>query len=300
VSKQFTLNDLTETIDQNPIYSEMKAYRERLRLVLTDVMEPLLFVSGPPGVGKSHHFFEVCQELDKSYQQIAPGGDPHSFVFAIWAYGRTHALLCDDHDRLLTAAKSRELVKTGWGPTRTIHWQTKSAMSTGMPPPEFKVTSRLIWLSNHDISKEIDLLGPIFDRGAQPLVIKGDDIDLFRYVVHAVVSDNFFKCSDGISKQAKQEALNWFVTNRHQLTTISLRTMQQAARYIQRAPSEDSKQTALASLLSAKCRSDFPGFGKLTMVKPGVWCELPDVGGSSPPPPPSNNSAKIPAQEKAP
>jgi hypothetical protein len=300
----FTIHDLTETIDKNPIYAGMKSYRERIRLVLTNVMEPLLFVTGPPGIGKSHHFEEVSRKLGATYQQIAPGGDPHSFVNSIWEYRDFHALLCDDHDRLLTAAKSRELVKSGWGPTRTIHWQTKAAMTgKSAHPPEFKVTSRLIWISNHDISLEKDEdLRAIFDRGAQPLVIKGSDIDLFRYVVHAVVSDNFFKRSDGISVRAKEEALNWFVTNRNQLTGISLRTIQQAARYIQRASNEESKRVALSSLLSVKNPHDpgltlvdgkivnanrIPGFGKLTMVEPGVWREdapwkpepQPDVSG---------------------
>jgi hypothetical protein len=46
MAKKFAINDLTETIDANPIYVGMKSYRERIKLVLTDVMEPLLFVSG--------------------------------------------------------------------------------------------------------------------------------------------------------------------------------------------------------------------------------------------------------------
>jgi hypothetical protein len=147
-------------------------------------------------------------------------------------------------------------------------------MLKGVPPPEFKVRSRLIWISNHDISLEKDEdLRAIFDRGAHPLVIKGDDSELFHYVVHAVVSDNFFRRSDSISTRSKEEALNWFVTNRNHLTGISLRTMQQAARYIQLAPSEEGKRVALASLLSVKDQRAIPGFGKLKMVKPGVWKE---------------------------
>jgi hypothetical protein len=279
--KYLTIKELIDTIDRNPIYTGMQTYQTRIRLCLTDVMEPLLFCGGLPGVGKSHHFFAISKELGKSYHHLAPGADPHSFVNAIYHYGeveRREASLLDDHDKLLSAPKAREIVKAGWGPERAIHWQTKSAMNKGDPPPFFRVHSKLLWLSNQNASDLDDLdLQAIFDRGANPMFIEGPDAALFRYVIYMVIHNNFFRRRDGFAKRAQAEALNWFNANRHHLKRISLRTIQSATRYIHRCGvDEDSKRKALSSLLGTKRqRKEFPGFRHpLKMVEPGIWQEI--------------------------
>jgi hypothetical protein len=57
-------------------------------------------------------------------------------------------------------------VKQGWGPNRTIIQDTKTARLRGVPPPEFPIRARLLWLSNQDINQYSDVdLDAIKDRG---------------------------------------------------------------------------------------------------------------------------------------
>jgi hypothetical protein len=51
-------------------------YRTLLPLLIHDKIEPLMFIGGIPGIGKSFELELACAKAGVELAQIAPGGDP--------------------------------------------------------------------------------------------------------------------------------------------------------------------------------------------------------------------------------
>jgi hypothetical protein len=277
---KLTFEQLCKNPDRNPIIRDMRTYRTLLPLLIHDKIEPLMFIGGIPGIGKSFELELACGKAGVELAQIAPGGDPYSFVNSLWLKRFAHVILLDDHDKLLTSPKAREIVKQGWGPNRTIIQDTKKSRQRGAPPPEFPIRARLVWLSNQDANQYSDVdLDAIKDRGAHPLFVTGTNEERLQYVIHtATCRRGFFRADDNLGVKVKEEAINWLIDYRNRLEQISLRTLQSALLYIHaNGTNREAKRVALNRLLKSEdTKPAIEGFNHLKMVSPGKWQEQTD------------------------
>ena len=261
-----TLAELLATIDANPFHHEMQQYRNALRLILADKIEPLMFCGGTPGIGKTYELMAACDaaglEQGTDWAFVAPGTSPHSLVQEIYDHRACKLIVFDDHDKLLRAEVAQEVIKAGWGPQRRVHWGTKESKGVkATHPPSFAVNSLLIWLSNHDAARIAEgnvNLEAIFDRG-EFRNIRGTNVDLFRYTMHKALYGKTL--TKGYPFAVKLEAIQWFNNNRNRLKKLSLRGMQSALMRInETADSETDKHDALELLLWPEPVRDIPGF----------------------------------------
>ena len=259
---KISIDELRDSIQDNPIHSGMRKYTSALRLMLDDVVEPLMFCGGVPGIGKTYELIKACEAAGlrpgNDWDFAAPGTDPHSLVQEVWDKAHFKLICFDDHDKLLRAPVAQEIIKSGWGPQRRIRWGTKASKGEkATHPPAFDVNSRLVWLSNCDPTETTDVnLAAIFDRGISRN-IRGTDMDVFRYAVSKAVHGDFAR---DYPLAVKHEAIQWFNRERNRIESPSLRTLQKALIYIHRARSETEKQEALDLLLAPRDKRSIPGF----------------------------------------
>jgi hypothetical protein len=271
-----TFEQLRKDPNQNPIIRGMQTYRTLLSQLIEDKIEPLMFVGGDPGIGKSYELKAACKKAGVTFAPIAPGGDLYSFVYSLWLNRDAHVILLDDHDKLLTSPKAREIVKHGWGPERLIIQDTKRARQTEEPPPYFPMRSRLVWLSNQDANQYNDAdLDAIKDRGAHPLFVTGTREERLQYVIHTATCRGFFRPDDKYGIKVKEEAINWLIDNRNHLALISLRTLESTLLCIySNGTNREAKRVALGRLLKSQTTEPaFQSFNHLKMVRPGKWQE---------------------------
>ena len=220
--KSITLTSLRDTIKQNPIYKGIEVHKSLTKAALDRVV-PGHICAGIPGVGKTHWINTIG--INKRIIKITPKPQPEDFVDQIRQYRNYDGIVLDDHDRVITAPKSREIVKQWMGDDHTIRW--------GGEP--FPIKAAFIWLSNdpRSVFNKDSGMAAIFDRCANGgLFIEGTDRELFEYVIYIATQDNFFQHRDGFSKITKSRTINWFIENRNHVRLLSLRNIYQVAAYI--------------------------------------------------------------------
>jgi hypothetical protein len=281
-SRPYSFATLCNSISKNPVYKNLKVYRTIVEEVLAGNVEPLQFIGGSPGIGKSYILREECAKIGIAPTFINPT-NPSSFNKELFQFRNKPVIVMDDCDSLATAPKVASIVKMGWGIDRIIHWATvegnknwrkkKTKFDPLIPPREYKITTKLIWLSNLNFTTQLKNISPdmrmsfeaICSRGGDPLWISGTDTELFRYTVWlGTIGDMFRRSHNDVGRKASQEAVNWFVTNRNHLRELSPRTLSRVARVIHDVAPKN-KNIILSKFLNGQTR-DIPGFNELVLT----------------------------------
>jgi hypothetical protein len=301
------LTTLHSEISKNAIYQQIESYRSLVQSTVRGITEPLLFVGGCPGIGKSFLVREECAKAGIRPVFISPT-TPSSFNQELYRNRNTNVVVLDDADVLATQATVANLIKGAYGSERTAIWQTVEAdknerargtnkYNPSIPAGLYKVRTKLIWLTNLDFTQSLDQVRPdmqvsfeaICSRGGDPMYISGEPIDLFRYTIWLATKGRLFDfkknelgetVGNRISKTAAVEAINWFNANRNRVRELSPRTLSAIASYahnFERSKTEANEKERF-KIYERKAESvenvrNIVGYGRLEMVGPGKWKE---------------------------
>ncbi len=301
--KPLKYETLADRIRDNKLYRELRLYRDIVSLTVESKREPLLFVGGRAGVGKSFISQEECEKRKLKYAYLSPTS-PFLFNRELYQYRNHDVIIMDDCDQIVSAPTVANLVKQAWGPDRTVHWGTVGAIKnekeknkkdstkydSTVPPRSYKVKAALIWLSNYNFTKEdaegqpdLNAITPelrasfeaVQSRGGRARWIDANDTDLFRYSIYLATVENMFeKTKNYLSKIEAEEAVNFFNKNRNRLRFVNPRTLGNIAASMHAIdPKDRRRRSALQDHLLNKPIRDIPGFGKLEFVGRSKWKE---------------------------
>jgi hypothetical protein len=236
-------------------------------------------ICSEPGLGKTWIVGQELKNLGIKVEPLAPD-NVAAFTKALYDHRDSQVLLLDDFDALARSERVAGIAKMAWGPTRTVVRHTVEARQNAareeagdekfdpsIPPGDFKIQCRLIWLSNLNYedpatvikSKMVPHFQALCSRGLDPVWIDtSDEEDLFRYVTWLGTEGNMLNNMQ-MKKEIAEKAIAWFIVNRNRLTEISPRRLVQAAEYFQQRLG-NAEPYMLGRLLSAKAeRNLFPG-----------------------------------------
>jgi hypothetical protein len=236
-------------------------------------------ICSEPGLGKTWIVGQELKNLGIKVEPLAPD-NVAAFTKALYDHRDSQVLLLDDFDALARSERVAGIAKMAWGPTRTVVRHTVEARQNAareeagdekfdpsIPPGDFKIRCRLIWLSNLNYedpatvikSKMVPHFQALCSRGLDPVWIDtSDEEDLFRYVTWLGTEGNMLNNMQ-MKKEIAEKAIAWFIVNRNRLTEISPRRLVQAAEYFQQRL-RNAEPYMLGRLLSAKAeRNLFPG-----------------------------------------
>jgi hypothetical protein len=295
----------------------LKEQFERVEFLVRAVAEdklPGMILCGPPGWAKT---FTVRRALRTAGIEpvITTVNNEHAFVHTLMMNSRAPVIVADDTDQLASRPTCLNIAKGAFGPDHTVVWESRMAQKLGLQ--RFKISSRLIWISNRDYTNAAscreDLQahwGALASRGIRPVWLDTtDQEDAFRYVVRlACTSSAMWHLKQPLGKAKSEAAMRWFCESRNHFLEMSPRCMMHviSAFHVAR---DDIKQrdSLLAELVGLE-----PPRKLAEIVVPTLdghrWINVP---GGAPDdddePPPTNkkattradkNSAEIPAQEK--
>jgi hypothetical protein len=270
-------------VKKNRLYQQLKKYETSIKLIATNqVEEPLLIVSGIPGIGKSYLLRTICRDLHKSLSIIAPPNAP-AMVQALWDNRHVDVLGFDDYQSILTAPFVIQVLKDAFGPDREVRWHAKSSGQKGNAPRHFKVSCKALWISNYDLSDSLIAVKPaaresvkgLLSRSGQTLDIGATPVEVYQYSIWLATHGDMWKAAgESIGREAMENALDWFTHHRDHLKELSPRTLFQAGRNFYKGKGNTKEILEyLDKQLSDHPLRDIPGFGKLKLIKHDQWKE---------------------------
>jgi len=263
---------------KNAVREQIEAVRHLIRAVARgDKMMQL--ICSNPGIGKTWIVEQELRRLGIKVALVAPD-NVAAFTKALYDHRDDQVLVLDDFDALARSERVASIAKMAWGPTRTVVRHTVEARKNtareeagsdkfdpSIPPGDFKIRCRLIWLSNLNYEDPATVINarmvPHFralcSRSLDPVWIDtSDEEELFNYCVWLGTEGNMLN-NKQMKKEIAEKAVAWFIEHRNYLTEISPRRLVQAAEYFQQRLG-DAEPYMLGRLLSAKAeRNLFPG-----------------------------------------
>jgi hypothetical protein len=244
-------------------------------------------IGSNPGLGKTFIVEQELRRLGIKVELVAPD-NVAAFTKALYDRRDDQVVVLDDFDALARSERVASIAKMAWGPTRTVVRHTVEARKnttreeTGddkfdptIPPGNFTIRCRLIWLSNINFRDPANVkkhMAPHFralcSRSLNPLWIDtGDEEDLIRYVVWLGTEGNMF-CN--LKKDIAERAIEWFIQHRNNLTEISPRSLVQVADILRRRLG-DAEPYLLKQMLSREDQRRLPEMPIPRCVGAGKW-----------------------------
>ena len=222
-----------------------------------------------PGFGKSFLANREMRKANCAFHLSNPQ-DANALVSVLWqiesgalrnSKGELIAvLLLDDADACARRETPANVVKGAFGEARRVIWESQAAFRNAawldkanprynpdrhsplIPPMEFNVSVRLLWLSNADFTDEAVLGGTpehfraLVSRGLDPFRIRddaeNDGYAVFLYTHHAATEGGFLKAAradGGYPYEIARQAVDFYVHNVHRLIDIVPRRLKQIA-----------------------------------------------------------------------
>lgn len=218
ISERF---EVTETLVESAIAGDVRA----------------VFVSGGPGLGKSHTVNKVLKDWDKE-------GDRHVFVKGmvkatgiyklLYQYRDNNTVLVfDDSDSIFHDEVSLNILKAvcDTSETRKVSWLTEARMvdeSTGETiPRNFEYNGSIIFLTNIDMTAMIKGKHKMTPH-LEALISRAYYVDLsiknkrdYLVRIRQVINTGML---DGLGNDAKEDVINFIEDNYMKLSEISIRT----------------------------------------------------------------------------
>jgi hypothetical protein len=303
--QQASYKQLVKTIKSNDVYRAMDSYRTVVQLTLKGVTRPIQFVGGRAGVGKSYVVREECQKLGIVPALINPTSS-WLFYRSLYRHRNAQLILMDDTpNTIIRAGGNLAILKMAYDPggSRIVNWgnveslknemKAKGKRRSDVPPSHFKVTGKLIWVSNNDLNDPAEkyvehemeeTLNAIYSRGANPIFVDGSDEDIFRYTIWLATAGSMFPNSKRyISKLATEQAVNWYNINRNRVkrSKFSPRGLDEVGELMHNCNlqkiDDKRRHVVLNLLLEDKDIRKLPGFGELKMESKGKWTDAKEV-----------------------
>ena len=230
----------------------MDRLRERFQ-ILTDMTKAVkqgtvraMIVSGPPGVGKSFGVEEVLQKDDlfntlaekKPRYEIVKGASSAIGLYAkLYEFSKAkNVLVFDDCDDILMDELSLNLLKGALDSSkrRWIAWNTDSRIlrSEGIPD-RFEFCGSAIFITNikFDLvrSKKIRAHLEALESRCHYIDLEMSTTRERMLRIKQVVADGMLDDRDGLSTIAKDEVVEFVVSNQDNLRELSLRTILKVA-----------------------------------------------------------------------
>jgi hypothetical protein len=223
-----------------------------------------MIVSGPPGVGKSHGVEEVLgrhQLMEtlggpKKYEVVKGAMSPIGLYCKLYKYAdRDNVIVFDDCDSIFSDELSLNILKAALDSKkhRTIHWNTDSfKLRNEGVPDSFPFEGSAIFITNLKFdrvkSKKLkDHLEALESRCHYiDLTIDTDRERMLR--IRQVISDGMLD-DYGLSKEVKEDIVDFCDVNRNRLRELSLRTVLKTADLARAFP------------------NDWPAFAENTVMK---------------------------------
>lgn len=314
----------TETIETvNKVAEQMNIVRKLVRIVMEaakkdkdDGSHLMQLISSGPGMGKTYIVMDELKKCGMKVSRLVPTG-VDAFVKELWDHHKDPVIVVDDCDKLLRSEAVINIAKKAWDKERLVIWPTVQAKNNEkhrvrrrnetdedfehrrlnrydptIPPPIFKIKSRLIWLTNINCTEEqtlADNMAIHFDalvsRGLGPFHIDTEDKEeLFRYILDLATRGNMLNNMPGMNIEKTEKVLAWYVKNRNFLKELSPRSMIKTAESF-RSNAEELLQHSVLIKDPSKKRdlSEYlpPVFtkgvyekdekGKKKCVRPGYW-----------------------------
>ena len=222
-----------------------------------------------PGFGKSFLANREMRKANCAFHLSNPQ-DANAVVNILWqiesgtlrnSKGELIAvLLLDDADACARRETPANVVKGAFGEARKVIWESQAAFRNAawldkanprynpdrhsplIPPLEFNVSVRLLWLSNADFTDEAVLGGTpehfraLVSRGLDPFRIRddaeNDGYAVFLYTHHAATEGGFLKAAradGGYPYEIARQAVDFYVNHVHRLIDIVPRRLKQIA-----------------------------------------------------------------------
>jgi hypothetical protein len=289
-----TFAELVAQREQNPLWRHFQVYRHNLwSLVCADQerrRRHILIATGRGGIGKSLVFQQVCEQNQIRYSMLSTDINPFRFVRQLYEVRDSPIICLDDAGNMDTSGQIAELVKMGFGPTRTVRHDIQGTPKNPPPPPVFKVKAALVWLTNKDFGDPYNIRRnqrrPFAALLTRATVLDMDegvtDTDVFRYsILLATTADMFENAKNFISAEAKINAVNWCIENRNALRDPTPRGLdylgwlfEQERSWRQRGTTNhpDMDHLLRAQLLPTPRTEKIPGFKPLKLTD-GRWEE---------------------------
>ena len=243
----------------NRIAAVMEQARSHLRRTFSGMGDGIILFGGS-GIGKNHLVHQVASECG-----VEPlRSDPSSYHDVLRAFHEaTHGLtkprpvFFDEAELIFNTVKNINILKTATSTIRKDRyhadytWWSEEEEETGDEIKIKKVKNHgtsldapIIALTNknlHDFNpKEHQHFNALFSR-IQPIHIPDDPIAAWEYTVHLALTSQMMTVPvrvgksiglGGASLSARVRAVEWFTANLHNLSQVSPRTLQNAARTI--------------------------------------------------------------------
>lgn len=286
---------LNRNISKNELHKQLEVLRTHYKFIIERKIDPLLIVGGVSGLGKTYLLDKVCREHGVRAQSIAPK-NAHAFVEKLYQYRNAPVLVIDDAKTgFASAPDTAELVKSAFGPAQKVVWDVKNAGKKGNPPSQFKVTTALVWISNFDVSDDLDAINKesrenfkaILSRSGESVYVDAPPRDVFQYCIWLATHGNMWRLQGySISREAAEQAIAWFIKHRNHIKELSPRTLASVGREFHKMRNDDPKKVdqILRKRLSLKAIErinkktgalypSIEAFGTLKLVKAGQWIE---------------------------
>ena len=202
-----------------------------------------MIVSGPPGVGKSHGVEEVLDRYKtmeslgagKSFEVIKGAMSPIGLYCKLFNMAdKGKVVVFDDCDSIFQEELSLNILKAALDSkkTRTIHWNTDSfKLRNEGVPDSFKFEASAIFITNLKFDKVKgklrEHLSALESRcHYMDLTIDTEKDKMLR--IKQVVSDGMLN-DYALSKEVKEEIIDFVDVNKNRLRELSLRTVLKVA-----------------------------------------------------------------------
>lgn len=221
-----------------------------------------MIISGAPGIGKSFTVDEKLNSAEKAgkikFSQLTGSCTPIGLYMQLWNHqNEGDVLVLDDIDSIFNDIESLNLLKGALdtGRTRQISWMSASSyLRENDIDNTFEFKGTVVFITNMNFDKMIEKaskMSPHFAALVNRCVYLDLGIHTTREImirINQVIRNTSILKDLGVSMKHADEIVNWMVTNKDDLRSLSIRTLLQLASFIK--TSESSwKMIATATML---------------------------------------------------
>lgn len=208
------------------------------------------YLSGPPGVGKSHAVLEAVKSAGLRSIPCNPGNYRDLLADIEQSRKRRQPLFLDEADVIFNSQRMFNVLKKATGTKRERVYDTHIV---DVPLGIFVCTNNDLENRSWMDKKLAVHCEAMFSRST-PVVIPSDRLELWEYAVMLAQTQGLIskdERNDGVSIAIANDALDWFTRNVHRLASVSPRTLLKVASYKNRERLGKMKPSLVASMLDA-------------------------------------------------
>lgn len=211
---------------------------------ITEGRKTTMFISGPPGIGKTHTVKEILEKWDDlgDNYEIVSGTAKATGVYAALYRNREkgRVVVFDDCDSIFKDVVALNVLKAACGGNKPTHisWKSQRPLKDEDTyeslESSFTFRGSVVFLTNIDfdrvIARENDLsvhLQALQSRSLYVSLDFKDHRDILIWIKHLVLKGKMLQRECELTDEQSQEVLEWFVAHQSTVREFSLRQVVQ-------------------------------------------------------------------------